>query len=175
MMFPPDHFTSTDPNILEEPTYQTYHFPDSRDSPKDIIKDSQDNAVAYLKLLWQLMSLLMIQQQIIEQQQSFIQQQSLEFRKKMSKQKKKKPRLPRIPLSNIQPRNEYSPIVCLGFTLIKFLFLSVAGFIIAYVFTYILYNPLAESLLTVGLQVIMPLVVLVSCIMALVMIIESCR
>ncbi len=71
--------------------------------------------------------------------------------------------------------NEYSKIMLLGFTLIKFFFFFVAGFVIAYVFTWFFDQVLAASLLEFGLQLLSPLIVCVSCIMAIVIIVESCR
>jgi len=82
---------------------------------------------------------------------------------------------PRILANNSSFSNEYSAIVSLGFTLIKFLFLFIAGFIIAYVFTSVAHQPTAEILWNVGSILILPLVGLVFCIVAGVIILESCR
>ncbi len=71
--------------------------------------------------------------------------------------------------------NQYSAIVTLGFIVIKFLFLSIMGFGIVYIFTYTIHSDGATALLKLGSQLITPLVVLVFCIMAGVIILESCR
>ena len=81
----------------------------------------------------------------------------------------------RTSVNNSNFNNEYSAIVSLGFTLIKFLFLFVAGFVIAYVFASVAHQPTAEIIWKVGSMLIMPLVGLVFCIVAGVIILESCR
>ena len=81
----------------------------------------------------------------------------------------------RFPEPKPNSSNEYSPIVCLGFTMIKFLFLFVVGFIIAYVFASVTYPQGVKMLGEVGSIVILPLVILVFCMMAVIVFIESCR
>ncbi len=80
----------------------------------------------------------------------------------------------RPPVSNSNFNNEYSAIVSLGFTLIKFLFLFVAGFVISYIFASVAHLPTATAIWNVGSMLIIPLVGLVFCIVAGVIILESC-
>lgn len=105
-------------------------------------------------------------------------QQSLEPHQHRSK--KRKPQDRKVPRSRNQKSksnlsNEYSPIVCLGFTLIKFLFLFIVGFIIAYIFASFAYPDGAKVIGEVVSIVIIPLVILVFCMMATIVFIESCR
>jgi len=77
------------------------------------------------------------------------------------------------PVPDPNSGNEYSKIMLLGFTLIKFFFFFVAGVVITYVFTWFFNRDLAIPLLGFGSHLIGSLVVCVSCIVAIVIIIES--
>ena len=81
----------------------------------------------------------------------------------------------RTSVNNSNFNNEYSAIVSLGFTLIKFLFLFITGFVITYIFASFTLPPIAEILWKVCSMLIVPLVGLVFCIVAGVIILESCR
>jgi hypothetical protein len=80
---------------------------------------------------------------------------------------------PPEPKSNFS--NEYSAIVSLGFTLIKYLFLFIVGFIIFYIFASITSSDTATILWNIGSMLIIPLVGLVFCTVAIVIFLESCR
>lgn len=95
--------------------------------------------------------------------------------KKARKTKDKKLNRSKKPVPDPNSGNEYSKIMLLGFTLIKFFFFFIAGLVIAYVFTWFFNQDLAVSLLGFGSDLIGSLVVCVSCIVAIVIILESCR
>ena len=152
MMFPSDCFTpgdrSTSEESIAEPSHQTYRY------RQELPENSEQSPVSQKM------------------------QQSLEPRRHRSK--KRKPLGRKLPRSiTLEPKsnfsNEYSAIVCLGFTLIKFLFLFIVGFIISYIFASFTYPDGAKILTEVGSIVIIPLVILVFCIMAVIVFIESCR
>jgi len=99
----------------------------------------------------------------------------LDTQKKLRrKPKNKKMNRSRFPIPDPNS-NEYSPILRLGFTLIKFFFFFVAGVVITYVFTWFFNRDLAIPLLGFGLQLISPLLVVVLFIVAIIIIIESSR
>ncbi len=152
MMFPSDCFTpgdrSTSEEPIEEPIRPSYRY-------RQELQENSDQSPVSQKM-----------------------QQSLEPRRHRSK--KRKPLGRKIPRSrNSEPKsnfsNEYSAIVCLGFTLIKFLFLFIVGFIIVYVFASFAYPDGVKIVGEVGSIVILPLVILVFCMMAIIVFIESCR
>lgn len=162
-----DNVTPSDRPTSEETTHNTSHY---QPNPQETLDHPQN----LQKLLWYFFNLVIMQQQIIAQQQLMMQQ-SLEPQKKARKSKNKKMRRSRFSIPDPNSGNEYSPILRLGFTLIKFFFFFVAGFVIAYVFTWFFNQELATSLLAFGFQFISPLIVCVSCIFVIVIIVESCR
>jgi Na+/proline symporter len=166
LLFNTNNFTSSDRSTPEETTHNPSHY---QPNPQETLDHPQN----LQKLLWYFFNLVIMQQQIIAQQQLMMQQ-SLEPRKKSRKPKEKKMRRSRFPLPDPNS-NEYSPILRLGFTLIKFFFFFVAGFVIVHVFTSVTMPEAATVLLNVGSLLIVPLIILVFCIVAIVIIIESCR
>jgi|GEM_PF-6747135 len=168
LLFTTDNFTPSDRSTSEETTHKTSHYqPNSQ--------ETLDHPQNLPKLLWYFFNLVIMQQQQIIAQQRLMMQQPLEPRKKARKPKNKKMNRSRFPIPDPNSDNEYSPILRLGFTLIKFFFFFVAGFVIVHVFTSVTYPEAAEVLFNVCSPLIIPLVILVFCIMAIVMIIESCR
>jgi hypothetical protein len=155
MMLPSDCFTSSDHSTAEELI---------EDSTKEPIR----NTYRYRQQLPENSDQSPVSQRML---------QSLEPHKHRSKKRKplgrKHHRRTPEPKPNLS--NEYSAIVCLGFTLIKFLFLFVVGFIIAYIFASFAYPDGAKILEQVGSIVMIPLVILVFCMMAIIVFIESCR
>lgn len=147
MLFTSDYFTSSDRSTPEEPIHNPHPY---QQYP----------------------------QESLDQQVSQRMPQSLEPQK--SRRKKRKPaarRTPRarVPISSSKVGNEYSAIMSLGFVLITFLFLSIAAFVIGYIFTYT-FNPTgADALWKAGSLVLTPLLVLVFCILAMVIILEPFR
>ena len=154
MMFTSDLFTPHDRSTPEEAIDQTSRYrQDTKETP-DQPQTSQTSQTSPKKL------------------------QSSEPQKRRQRRRKptgRKISRSRTSVNNSNFNNEYSAIVSLGFTLIKFLFLFVAGFVIAYVFASVAHPPTTEILWKVGSMLIVPLVGLVFCIVAGVIILESCR
>ncbi|NJL90018.1 MAG: hypothetical protein HC916_09695 [Coleofasciculaceae cyanobacterium SM2_1_6] len=147
LLFTTDNFTPSDRSTSEETTHNTSHYQPNPPETLDRPQTSQ-------KL-----------------------QQSSEPRKPNKRRRRQTGRriMPRSQFPDPNSGNEYSKIMLLGFTLIKFFFFFIAGFVIAFVFTWFFDQVLAASLLGFGIQFLSPLIVCVSCIMAIVIIIESCR
>ncbi len=95
--------------------------------------------------------------------------------KKARKSKDKKSNRSKKPVPAPNSGNEYSKIMLLGIILIKSFFFLVAGFVILHVFTSVTFPKVAEVLWSVGSLLIIPLVILVFCTIAIVIILESCR
>ena len=153
ILLPPEYLTTPNQSTPEEPTHQTYQIPDRSDTQNNTPPD------------WQSIQLLL-------QMQQQMQLQLLEMQIQMRQLERKSCDRPSISFPRSQSTNSYSPIMQLGFTLITFLFLSIAVFMIGYIFVYTFSMPGAEALFKAGSLVLTPLVVLVFCIVAMVIILE---
>ncbi len=151
MMFTSDYFTSSDRPTSEELTEE----PIDNYRYRQELQENSDQSPMSQKI-----------------------QQSSEPRKPRSKRPKppgRKSHRRRLTTLKSNLSNEYSPIVSLGFTLIKFLFLFIVGFVIAYIFASFAYPDGAKVIGEIVSIVIIPLVILVFCMMATIVFVESCR
>ena len=151
MMFTSDLFTPRDRSTPEEAINQTYRY---RQDTKEIPDQSQTSRNSP------------------KNPQSSEPQKHRQRRRKPTGRKISRSR---TSVNNSNFNNEYSAIVSLGFTLIKFLFLLITGFVIAYIFASFIHPSTTEILWKVCSMLIVPLVGLVFCIVAGVIILESCR
>lgn len=85
-----------------------------------------------------------------------------------------RPEIIQVPIAN--PSARYSPSFILGFRVVKWCFLFVVGFAIAFVFSQSVgATSLASAILTFTLRLFAPLIALTFCTIALIIFLESLR